>query len=82
MKIGPVAGDLVDRYEYHLDFPGDPLDAGCDYERWSRRLTDGTERALVYAHVAATLGAGELALQYWFFSRSTTSTTPTRATGR
>ena len=42
VKIGPVATDLVNRYEYHLDFPGDPLDAGCDYELWSRRLTTGT----------------------------------------
>ena len=28
VKIGPAATDLVNRYEYHLDFPGDPLDAG------------------------------------------------------
>src|SRR5207344_1584746 len=25
VKIGPSANDLVDRFEYHLDFPGDPL---------------------------------------------------------
>ena len=67
VKIGPAAGDLVDRYEYHLDFPGDPLDAGCDYELWSRRLTSGT-RPTVYAHVATEPGyPGKLALQYWFF---------------
>jgi hypothetical protein len=67
VKIGPEAADLVNRYEYHLDFPGDPLDAGCDYEKWSRRLTEGTSPA-VYAHVAFDPGyPGTLALQYWFF---------------
>ena len=67
VKIGPVAGDLVNRYEYHLDFPGDPLDAGCSYELWSRRLTEGTDPT-VYAHVATDPGyPGKLALQYWFF---------------
>ena len=67
VKIGPLASDLVNRYEYHLDFPGDPLDAGCDYELWARRLTDGT-KPTVYAHVATEPGyPGKLALQYWFF---------------
>jgi hypothetical protein len=67
VKIGPSAGDLVDRYEYHLDFPGNPLNPGCDYERWSRRLTAGSEPA-VYAHVAGDGGhPGKLALQYWLF---------------
>ena len=33
VKIAPEAADLHNRYEYHLDFPGDPLDAGCDYEK-------------------------------------------------
>jgi hypothetical protein len=51
VEIGPTASDLLDRYEYHLDYPGDPLDAGCDYERWSRRLAEGSEPT-VYAHVA------------------------------
>jgi hypothetical protein len=67
VKIGPSAGDLVDRYEYHLDFPGNPLDPGCDYERWARRLTAGSEPA-VYAHVGGDPGhPGKLALQYWLF---------------
>ena len=67
VKIGPTARDLVDRYEYHLDFPGDPLDPGCDYELWARRLTAATAPA-VYAHVASDPGhRGKLALQYWLF---------------
>jgi hypothetical protein len=67
VKIGPTADDLVDRYEYHLDFPGDPLDPGCSYELWARRITAGGEPA-VYAHVAVEpTSPGKLALQYWFF---------------
>jgi hypothetical protein len=67
VKIGPLAGDLANRYEYHLDYPGDPLDAGCSYELWARRLTAGTSPT-VYAHVATDPGyPGKLALQYWFF---------------
>ncbi len=67
VKIGPEATDLQNRYDYHLDFPGDPLDAGCDYELWARRLTKGTPPT-VYAHVATDPGyPGKLALQYWFF---------------
>jgi hypothetical protein len=67
VKIGPSAEGLRNRYEYHLDFPGDALNAGCDYERWSRRLAEGS-KPTVYAHVATEAGKpGKLALQYWFF---------------
>ncbi len=67
VKIGPADADLVNRFEYHLDFPGDPLDAGCNYETWARRLDDGSTPT-VYAHVAKQAGyPGKLALQYWFF---------------
>ena len=67
VKIGPLATDLVNRYEYHLDFPGNALDPGCDYERWARRLTAGHE-PMVYAHVIGEAGyPDKLALQYWFF---------------
>ncbi len=67
VKVAPHATDLVDRYEYHLDFPGDPLDPGCSYEQWSRRLTAGSDPT-VYAHVATEPDApGKLSLQYWFF---------------
>lgn len=67
VEIGPEATDLVNRYEYHLDFPGEPLRPGCDYERWSRRIAAGTNPT-VYAHVATEPGyPGKLALQYWLF---------------
>jgi hypothetical protein len=67
VKIGPAASDLVDRFEYHLDYPGSALDPGCGYERWGRRLAAGSSPTL-YAHVATDPGhPGRLALQYWFF---------------
>jgi hypothetical protein len=67
VKIAPVAQDLVGRFEYHLDFPGDPLDPGCAYEKWAKRITAG-RRPTVYAHVATEQDRpGKVSLQYWFF---------------
>ena len=68
IKVGPTAEDVArNLYEYHLDFPGNPLDPGCDYERWANRLTEGTAPA-VYAHVATDPGyPGQLALQSWLY---------------
>jgi hypothetical protein len=64
VEIGPSAGDLAGRFEYHLDFPGNALSPGCDYNRWAQRLTEDSE-PVVYAHVVGE--RGRLALQYWFF---------------
>jgi hypothetical protein len=68
VKIGPTAKDLSrGLYQYHLDFPGNALEPGCDYERWARRVTAG-HRPTVYAHVATDpRHPGRLALQYWLF---------------
>ena len=67
VAIAPSADDLANLYEYHLDFPGNPLKPGCDYEHWSRRITAGSTPT-VYAHVATEAGRpGKLALQYWIF---------------
>jgi hypothetical protein len=68
VKIGPSAADLsAGRYEYHLDFPGNPLHPGCGYQRWADRV-NGSAPPAVYAHVATDAGyPGKLALQYWFF---------------
>jgi hypothetical protein len=68
VKIAPAAGDLAGLYEYHLDFPGNALDPGCDYERWQDRLTGDALEPTVYAHVATEAARhGQLALQYWLF---------------
>jgi hypothetical protein len=65
IRVAPSAADLGrGLYEHHLDFPGNALDPGCAYERWARRVTEGTEPT-VYAHVVDE--AGRLALQYWLY---------------
>ncbi|HXV32635.1 MAG TPA: hypothetical protein VD769_01400 [Gaiellaceae bacterium] len=68
VEIGPSADDLGrGLFEYNLDFPGDALNPGCDYELWARRLTEGTEPT-VYAHVAQEPAYPDrLALQYWLY---------------
>jgi hypothetical protein len=67
VKIAPAARDLPNLYEYHLDFPGNALDPGCDYERWAKRVTKG-KAPTVYAHVATDPAhPGKLAVQYWLY---------------
>ena len=68
VAIGPTAARLGrGLFDYHLDFPGNPLRPGCDYEMWERQLAKG-RAPTVYAHVATEPGLpGRLALQYWFF---------------
>jgi hypothetical protein len=68
VKIGPTAKDLSrGLYQYHLDFPGNALEPGCDFERWARRVTRG-HMPTVYSHVASDPShPGRVALQYWFF---------------
>ncbi len=67
VKIAPGADDLVGRFEYHLDFPGDALDAGCSYEHWANRI-GASEEPVVYAHVVTEPERpGTVSLQYWFF---------------
>ncbi len=67
VKIAPSAEDIAGLYRYNLDYPGNALEPGCDYELWARRLAKGHAPA-VYAHVVTDPGhPGELALQYWIF---------------
>jgi hypothetical protein len=68
VTVGPTADDLGDGlYGYHLDFPGNPLEPGCDYEEWAR-ATGADAEPTVYAHVAKEAGRDDrMALQYWFF---------------
>ena len=68
VKIGPSGTDLAKGLTgYHLDFPGDALNPGCDYEKWSDTITAGTHPT-TYAYVVADPAyPGKLALQYWFF---------------
>ena len=68
VKIAPEANDLGPRlFGYHLDFPGNALQPGCDYRDWESRITEG-KTPTVYAHVATDPEhPGKLALQYWLF---------------
>jgi len=68
VKVAPTIQDLTPaRVDYHLDFPGDPLNPGCTYVDWEKRLAR-TGKPTVYAHVATDPAyPGKLALQYWFF---------------
>ena len=68
VKRGPTSSDLWGLGEgYYLDFPGNPLDPGCGYERQFRNWNGGRGPS-VYAHVATDpLHPGKLAVQYWFY---------------
>ena len=68
VEIAPKAKDLGQGlWGYHLDFPGNALQPGCDYLHWQQHL--GAERTpTAYAHVVTDPAhPGELALQYWLF---------------
>jgi hypothetical protein len=68
VEIAPRASKLGQGlYGYHLDFPGNALQPGCEYLNWQEYL--GAERTpTTYAHVATDPAhPGKLALQYWFF---------------
>jgi hypothetical protein len=68
VQIAPSARDLGrGLWGYHLDFPGNALQPGCDYLHWQQHL--GAERnPTAYAHVVTDPAhPGRLALQYWFF---------------
>jgi hypothetical protein len=65
VKKAPTAADLYGKGDgYWLDFPGDPLDAGCTYEQWFNRIAAG-KPTTAYAHIVGE--QGKLALQYWFY---------------
>ena len=68
VKTGPTAADLYGKPEgYYLDFPGNPLDPACSYEKLGRRW-NGDRKPVDYAHIAHEPGRPDtLALQYWFY---------------
>ncbi|HEX2175319.1 MAG TPA: hypothetical protein VHG70_05360 [Nocardioidaceae bacterium] len=68
VEVGPGADTLADGLRgYSLDLPGDPLSAGCAYEKWAR-ATWAASAGTVYAHIARQDGYhGRIALQYFFY---------------
>ncbi|MDH5282229.1 MAG: hypothetical protein OEW52_14000, partial [Thermoleophilia bacterium] len=68
VKVAPTAAELGRGYpQYHLDFPGNALDAGCDYDQWAKRIAEGTEPTTYARVVTEAARPGKLALQYWFY---------------
>jgi hypothetical protein len=68
VEVGPTGADLAHGLTgYHLDFPADALDPGCDYDRWSKTLNEGRKPATYARVVTDPAYPGKLALQYWFF---------------
>jgi hypothetical protein len=63
VKTAPSAADLYGKGDgYYLDFPGNPLNPGCGYEKLSRSW-NGDRKPVVYAHIATARGRpDELAL--------------------
>ena len=67
LGAGVEAADLFRREAgVYLDLPGDPRNAGCDYETTFKELMGGRP-PVVYARVATEPGKPGLAIQYWFF---------------
>lgn len=70
VKVGPSAQDLVNTDPtYYLDLPGNALEPGCDYEKWSnQRIEDLGLEAITYARVVTQADRpGKLAVQYFFY---------------
>jgi hypothetical protein len=68
VTTGPTASDLFGLGEgHHIDIPGNPLDPGCDYERWWNAMAADMP-ATTYARVASDPEhPDQLVVQYWFW---------------
>jgi hypothetical protein len=68
IEVGPSAQELSEGLPgYALDLPGNPLEAGCTYEKWARDVWEGSQPT-IYAHVAKQEGRPHrIALQYFFY---------------
>lgn len=71
VMTGPTAADLYEKPTgYAIDYPGNPLAAGCTYDQLARDLGMGVppKDPVAYAHVTTQQGKpGQLVVQYWFF---------------
>ncbi len=53
---------------WHLDVPGDPLNAECTYARdFAALKAAGRAPPITYAHIATQRGHSGFVVQYWFF---------------
>ena len=63
----PSAADLAAASDdWHIDYPGEALRPGCDFERWLRSL--GPPETAVHARVVVPADHPDrVVVQYWFF---------------
>jgi hypothetical protein len=68
-RPAPTAAEIAGLgARWHLDVPGDPLNAGCTYAKDFAALTAaGKAPPITYAHIAREKGVSGLVVQYWFF---------------
>jgi hypothetical protein len=66
IQTAPTAADLfVAGPNAHLDFPGNALNPGCEYEKWFQSLN---ATPTIYGRVVSDPQENnKIALQYWFF---------------
>ena len=69
-------------FRYHLDFPGDALDPGCDYEMWSRRVACASQSSPTPTWRPSRPIRASSRCSTGSSTPTTTGTTCTRATGR
>jgi hypothetical protein len=69
VKRAPGVADVAGRGPgYHLDVPGDALNAGCTYAKDFRTLVrSGRAPPVIYARIAREAGKPGFVVQYWFF---------------
>ncbi len=68
VKTAPTVDDLSrGLFGYHIDFPGEALNPGCDFEEWQERLAKIGEPTMYARVVTEPAYPDRLALQYWFF---------------
>ncbi|HRA47804.1 MAG TPA: hypothetical protein PK819_07030 [Thermomicrobiales bacterium] len=69
IKTAPTAQDLVGLgADFYLDWPGNPVRPGCDFERWFRqRVAEMGAVPTTYAHFVVDTEHNVLFLQYWFW---------------
>jgi hypothetical protein len=68
-RPAPTAGEIAGLGgRWHLDVPGDPLNAGCTYAKdFAALVSAGKAPPITYAHIARERGHSGLVVQYWFF---------------
>ena len=81
VKIAPSGEDLANRFEYHLDFPGDALEPAATTNAGRAASRRGANRPSTRTSPRKPVSPDSSRSSTGSSTRSTTSTTRTRATG-